>query len=221
MRLLLVEDDTLLGSALAAGLKHAGHAVDWVRDGGLADAACTTTDYDAAVLDLGLPRLGGLDLLRRWRAQPRTHFLPVLIITARDRIADRVAGLDAGADDYMVKPVDLDELAARLRALERRRAGPATPQLVFGAVAIDPASRRVLLNGVDAHVTAREYALLLALARRPTQTLSVEKLRDVLYGFDDAVDSNSVEVHVHNLRRKLGRSIIETHRGFGYRMGKA
>jgi two-component system, OmpR family, response regulator QseB len=220
MRLLLVEDDHLLGSGLAGGLHHHGHAVDWVRDGSQASAAVATTEFDAVVLDLGLPRLGGLDLLRRWRAQERGRALPVLVITARDRIADRVAGLDAGADDYMVKPVDLDELAARLRALARRRSGDAAPRIELGRVTIDPAARRVLLDDAEARVTARECAVLMALARRPGQTLSVEQLREALYSFDSAIESNAVEVHIHNLRRKLGRSIIETQRGFGYRIGR-
>lgn len=221
MRVLLVEDDALLGSALLAGLRHAGHAADWVRDGVAADAAAAAAGYDAAVLDLGLPRRGGMELLRDWRARERTRGLPVLVITARDRIADRIAGLDAGADDYMVKPVDLDELAARLRALERRRSSDRGPEIALGAVRIDPAARRVTRSGVETPVTAREFAILIALARRPGHTLSVDQLRESLYGFADDIDSNAVEVHVHNLRRKLGRGIVETVRGFGYRIGRA
>jgi DNA-binding response OmpR family regulator len=221
MRVLLVEDDALLGSALQAGLRHAGHTADWVRDGMAADAAGAATDYDAAVLDLGLPRRGGMELLRGWRARERTRALPVVIITARDRIADRIAGLDAGADDYMVKPVDLDELAARLRALERRRSGDRVPEVTLGAVRIDPASKRVMRGGAEVALTAREFAILMALARRPGHTLSVDQLRESLYGFAEDIDSNAVEVHVHNLRRKLGRAIVDTVRGFGYRIGRA
>jgi two-component system OmpR family response regulator/two-component system response regulator QseB len=221
MRVLLVEDDALLGSALMAGLRHAGHAVDWMRDGVTAEAAAAAADYDAAVLDLGLPRRSGMELLRGWRVRERTRALPVLVITARDRIADRIAGLDAGADDYMVKPVDLDELAARLRALQRRRAGDRAPEIAVGALCIDPAAKRVTRAGVETPLTAREFAILMALARRPGHTLSVDQLRDSLYGFSEDIDSNAVEVHVHNLRRKLGRDVVETVRGFGYRIGRA
>jgi DNA-binding response OmpR family regulator len=221
MRVLLVEDDELLGSALAAGLKHAGHAVDWLRDGAAADAAVAGTDYDAVVLDLGLPRRSGMELLRAWRARERTRALPVLVITARDRIADRIAGLDAGADDYMVKPVDLDELAARLRALERRRAGEGAPAIELGSVRIEPAARRVTHEGIEVALTPREFAVLIALARRRARVLSVDQLREALYGFVEDIDSNAIEVYVHNLRRKLGRTIVETVRGFGYRIGSA
>lgn len=219
MRILLVEDDRLLGSALAGGLKHAGHTVDWLRDGVAADAAVAATTYDAIVLDIGLPRRSGMDLLREWRARERTRALPVLIVTARDRIADRIAGLDAGADDYMVKPVDLDELAARLRALERRRAGEGAPLITLGTIVIDPAAKTVKRDGVEVLLTPREFAILVALARRKDHTLSVDQLRDTLYGFAEDIDSNAIEVHVHNLRRKLGRTTVETVRGFGYRIG--
>lgn len=221
MRVLLVEDDRLLGSALAGGLKHAGHTVDWFRDGVAADAAVAATVYDAIVLDLGLPRRGGMDLLRAWRARERTRALPVLVITARDRIADRIAGLDAGADDYMVKPVDLDEMAARLRALERRRAGEGAPVIALGAIAIDPAAKAVTRDGTEVPLTPREFAILMALAHRKGHTLSVDQLRNALYGFAEDIDSNAIEVHVHNLRRKLGRGVVETVRGFGYRIGQA
>lgn len=219
MRVLLVEDDRLLGSALAGGLKHAGHTVDWLQDGMAADAAVASVSYDAVVLDLGLPRRGGMELLRAWRARERTRALPVLIITARDRIADRIAGLDAGADDYMVKPVDLDELAARLRALARRRAGEGAPVIDLGTIRIDPAAKTVTREEAEVALTPREFAILTALARRKGHTLSVEQLRDALYGFAEDIDSNAIEVHVHNLRRKLGRTVIETVRGFGYRIG--
>lgn len=221
MRVLLVEDDPLLGSALAGGLKHAGHTVDWLQDGVAADAAVAATAYHAVVLDLGLPRRGGMELLRAWRNRGRTRQLPVLIITARDRIADRIAGLDAGADDYMVKPVDLDELSARLRALERRASGEATPTISLGAVTIDPAAKSISRDGAEVPLTPREFAVIMALARRKGQTLSVDQLRDALYGFAEEIDSNAIEVYVHNLRRKLGRGIVETVRGFGYRVGSA
>lgn len=218
MRVLLVEDDRLLGSALAGGLKHAGHTVDWFRDGVAADAAVAATAYDAIVLDLGLPRRGGMDLLRAWRARERTRALPVLVITARDRIADRIAGLDAGADDYMVKPVDLDELAARLRAIERRLAGRSEPAIEVGGIAIEPATRTVLRGGEPVDLTARELAVLLALARRPGATVSREQLVEALYGWEESIESNAIDVHIHHLRRKLGAEAIETQRGLGWRL---
>lgn len=185
-----------------------------------ADAAVATTAYDAVVLDLGLPRRGGMELLRAWRVRERTRALPVLIITARDRISDRIAGLDAGADDYMVKPVDLDELAARLRALERRQAGEGVPMIDLGAIVIDPAAKTVTRDGAEVPLTPREFAILMVLARRRDHTLSTDQLRDALYGFAEDIDSNAIEVHVHNLRRKLGRNAVETVRGFGYRIGR-
>jgi DNA-binding response OmpR family regulator len=222
MRVLLVEDDEMLGAALAAGLRQDGHAVDWARTANEADSAWLAhrgaeAVYGAIVLDLGLPDGTGLGLLQRARA--RGDATPVLIATARDRIADRIAGLDAGADDYMVKPIDLDELAARLRALERRVAGRASPMIEVAGVTIDPATRIVRRDGREVDLTAREYALLLALARRPGAILSRAQLAEALYGWDENLASNAVDVHVHNLRRKLGHAAIQTQRGLGYRLG--
>lgn len=222
MRVLLVEDDAMLGAALEAGLRQDGHAVDWARTANDADtawlAARGASPYDAVVLDLGLPDGSGLGLLQRARARGDT--VPVVIATARDRIADRIAGLDAGADDYMVKPIDLDELAARLRALERRVAGRAAPTIDVADISIDPAARVVRRAGREVELTAREFALLLALARRPGAIVSRAQLAEALYGWDENLASNAVDVHVHNLRRKLGHGAIETQRGLGYRLGQ-
>lgn len=220
MRLLLVEDDPMLGAALKAGLQQDGHAVDWVQSADQADtawiAAGRAAAYDAIVLDLGLPDGSGIDLLKR--ARRRRSATPVLIATARDRVADRIAGLDAGADDYMVKPIDLDELAARLRAIERRVVGRADPAIVIGDLAIDLATRSVVKAGQPLDLTARELAVLLALAKRPGVTLSRDQLIEALYGWEGSIESNAIDVHIHHLRRKLGADIIETQRGLGWRL---
>jgi two-component system response regulator QseB len=214
MHVLLVEDDPLLGDALRAGLQTIGHTVDWVRDGLAADQALATCRFDLMVLDLGLPRRDGLSLLRELRQQGSQ--LPVLVLTARDTVADRVSGLDAGADDYLVKPFDLDELAARLRAIARRRGGRAQPELRHGALVFDPAARRVTLNGRPVDLTAREIAVLATLLEHAGRVLSRERLDEALYGWDEGVESNALEVHIHHLRRKLGKELIRTVRGVGY-----
>jgi DNA-binding response OmpR family regulator len=223
MRLLLVEDDAMLGAALRAGLRQDGHAVDWVRSADEAHtawiAAGKAAAYDAVVLDLGLPDGSGIDLLKQ--ARGRRIATPVLIATARDRVADRIAGLDAGADDYMVKPIDLDELAARLRAVERRVSGRTDPGIVIGDIAIDPATRTVLRGGEPVDLTARELAVLLALAKRPGATLSREQLVEALYGWEESIESNAIDVHLSHLRRKLGADVIETQRGLGWRLAGA
>jgi two-component system response regulator QseB len=219
MRLLLVEDDAMLGAALRAGLRQDGHAVDWVRsadEAGTAWLVAGKATYDGVVLDLGLPDGSGLDLLKR--ARQRRLATPVLIATARDRVVDRIAGLDAGADDYMVKPIDLDELAARLRAIERRVAGRSEPAIVVGDIVIDPATRSVLQADEPVDLTAREWAVLLALARRPGATVSREQLVEALYGWEESIESNAIDVHIHHLRRKLGAEVIETQRGLGWRL---
>lgn len=220
MRLLLVEDDPMLGAALKAGLQQDGHAVDWVRTAEEADTAWIAVGkaaaYDAVVLDLGLPDGSGIDLLRR--ARQRRMATPVLIATARDRVADRIAGLDAGADDYMVKPIDLDELTARLRAIERRVIGRVESAIVIGEIAIDPATRSVVRAGQPVDLTARELAVLLALAKRPGVTLSRDQLIEALYGWEGSIESNAIDVHIHHLRRKLGADVIETQRGLGWRL---
>lgn len=218
MRVLLVEDDPQLGDGLTVGLRQAGFAVDWVKDGAAADHVLATEDFDLLVLDLGLPRLSGMDLLVRLRA--RQQDLPVLILTARDATADKIAGLDGGADDYLVKPVDLDELAARIRALSRRAAGRAQPVLRHGGLELDPASHRVTLDGAPVELSAREFALLQALLENAGRVMSRAQLEGSLYGWRDEPESNVLEVHIHHLRRKLGSSLIKTLRGVGYTIAR-
>jgi two-component system OmpR family response regulator/two-component system response regulator QseB len=219
MRILLVEDDPRLGDALMVGLRQHGHAVDWLRDGASADLALKSEPFDLLVLDLGLPRLDGIEVLRRLRG--RGQALPVLILTARDATGDKVAGLDAGADDYLVKPIDLDELAARARALTRRAAGHASPELRVGDLSIDPAARRVTLAGAPVVLSMREFSLLLTLAENAGRVLTRAQLEASLYGWRDEPDSNALEVHIHNLRKKLGSERIKTLRGIGYGMLKS
>ena len=214
MRLLLVEDDSMIGAAAQQGLRSEGHIVDWVRDGREAELAAANGVYDLVLLDLGLPRKDGLALLREWRA--RGSDTAVLVITARDAVTDRVAGLDAGADDYLVKPFDLDELSARVRAVLRRRAGRAESTVRVGALELDTAARRARWNGADVALSAREYALLEALADRPGAYLTRAQLEERLYGWDDEIASNAVEVHIHALRRKLAPGLIRNVRGLGY-----
>ncbi len=214
MRILLAEDDALIGTPLQEALRAAGHAVDWVTDGGQADAALRTEPYDCAVLDLGLPTMDGLDVLRALRR--RGHATPVLVLTARDATSDRVQGLDAGADDYLVKPFSVDELQARLRALVRRSTGAARPVLQHGEVTLDPATREVRTAGRPVALSAREYAVLEALLQRPSAVWSRAQLEERLYGWGEEPESNAVEVYVHGLRRKLGTEFVRTVRGLGY-----
>ncbi|MFA6312433.1 MAG: response regulator [Sterolibacterium sp.] len=218
MRVLLVEDDPQLGDGLAAGLRQSGFAVDWLKDGVGADLALKTEKFDLVVLDLGLPRLSGMELLRRLRARKET--LPVLILTARDAVADKIAGLDAGADDYLVKPIDLDELAARLRALTRRSGGRAAPKLVHGTLELDLATHQVSLAGQSVDLGTREFAILHALLENAGHVMTRAQLESSIYGWTDEPDSNAVEVHIHHLRRKLGADLIKTLRGVGYLIEK-
>ena len=218
MKLLLVEDDALLGDGVRAGLKQAGFAVDWVQDGLAAKVALDSEDYDLLVLDLGLPKLSGMELLKSVRAKRAS--LPVLILTARDTVADRVAGLNAGADDYLVKPFDLDELIARLNALLRRSAGQVDLTLQHGAIELTPASHQVRLAGKDVSMSAREFSLLHTLLLHTGRVHSREQLEQTLYGWGEEVESNAVEVHVHHLRKKLGSDLIRTLRGVGYVIDK-
>jgi DNA-binding response OmpR family regulator len=218
MRILVVEDDSLLGDALRVGLRQEGFAVDWVEDGTKGWAALASQPFAAVVLDLGIPGLPGLELLRRLRA--RKNAVPVLILTARDAIPDRIAGLDAGADDYLAKPVDLGELAARLRALVRRSGGRAEPVLRVGALALDPAAHEIAFRGRAVELSAREFALLHELARSAGRVLSKDQLAERLYGFGEELESNAIEVHVHHLRRKLAPEAIVTVRGVGYLLPK-
>ena len=214
MRILLAEDDPQLGDGLTVGLRQAGFTVDWVRDGPAADVALQTEAFDLLVLDLGLPRLGGLDVLARVRG--RGQAVPVLILTARDAVGDKVAGLDGGADDYLVKPVDLDELAARIRALIRRSAGRSAPLLVWGELVLDPAARRLTRAGEPVELSGREFALLQMLLEGAGRVLTRSQLEQSLYGWGDEPDSNALEVHIHHLRKKLGSELIRTLRGVGY-----
>ncbi len=218
MRILLAEDDPMIGASVRRGLAQDGFAVDWVEDGRAAQLALAEHVHDALLLDLGLPRLGGIELLSAMRRGGDSR--PVLIMTARDAIADRVAGLDAGADDYLVKPFDLNELAARLRALLRRETGRAVPILVYGDIELNPATRELRLGGVPVDLSPREFALLAALLARPGAILSRTQLEEKLYGWDDAVESNAVEVHIHSLRKKLGADVIRNVRGVGWMLVK-
>ena len=214
MRLLVVEDDSMIGTGIRTGLRQEGYTVNWVRDGDAAELATATNDYDAILLDLGLPGKTGLELLAQWRRKQNT--LPILIITARDSVNDRIAGLDTGADDYLVKPFDLNELAARLRALLRRRAGRASPVIEHGPLTLDPATHDVRLNDKAITLSNREFALLHALLQQPGVPLSRSQLEDRLYGWDEEIGSNAVEVHIHALRRKIGNDLIRNLRGVGY-----
>jgi len=214
MRVLLVEDDAMIGEAVLDLLRSEHYAVDWVRDGVMADQAAKTETYDLILLDLGLPGRDGLEVLRSLRARRST--VPVLVATARDAVADRVAGLDAGADDYIVKPYDTDELLARIRALIRRSAGRAEPVYSHKGVTLNPATREATVNGQPVVLSAREWAVLEPLLARPGVVLSRAQLEAKLYGWKDDISSNAVEVYVHGLRRKLGAQLIETVRGLGY-----
>lgn len=217
MRVLVVEDDVLLGDAIQAGLKQAGYAVDWMKDGVSADQALSTEPYAAVVLDLGLPRLSGLELLRHLRnASAHNAKIPVLILTALDSVEDRIKGLDAGADDYLAKPFDMGELSARLRALVRRASGSAAPVLQVAGVMLDPAAHQVHYQGQPVDIPAKEFALLHALILNAGKVLSRAQLGEQLYAWGEEVESNAVEVHIHHLRRKLFPELIQTIRGVGY-----
>jgi len=219
MRLLLVEDDAMIGEAIRTGLKRDGFTVDWVFDGGSADQVLRTETFDLVLLDLGLPRKDGLEVLQALRA--RRQDVPVLIITARDAVSDRVQGLDAGADDYLVKPFDLDELAARIRALLRRKSGRPEPWIEHLGVVLEPAQHRVLREGREVDLSPREFALLQLLLERPGTIHSRAQIEERLYGWGEEVESNAVEVHIHGLRRKLGADFILNVRGVGYRVRPA
>ncbi len=218
MRLLLVEDDTMIGEAVLDLLGAQHYAVDWVQDGEMADSALQSQAYDLVLLDLGLPRRDGLSVLRALRA--RKIRTPVLIATARDAIEQRIAGLDAGADDYLLKPYDLKEMLARIRALLRRAAGRAEPIYEYADITINPATREVTAAGNPVLLSAREWAVLEPLLARPGTVLSRAQLEEKLYGWNDDVSSNAVEVYVHGIRKKLGAALIQNIRGVGYRVPK-
>lgn len=214
MRLLLVEDDPALGDAIRVALKPEGYAVDWVRDGLSASHALADGTFDLAVLDLGLPGRDGLEVLRILRASGKP--VPVLVLTARDSTADRIAGLDAGADDYLVKPFDVDELKARLRALLRRSFNRPNATIEFGGVSLDPATLQVTCRGTPVALHRKEFALLHQLLAHPGRVVTHDKLEEALYGWGEEVESNAVQVHIHHLRRKLYPELIRTVRGVGY-----
>ena len=218
MRLLLVEDDPMIGEAVLDVLRAEHYAVDWVKDGDMADTALRAQQYDLVLLDLGLPKRDGLEVLRLLRA--RKQSVPVLVATARDAVGDRVAGLDAGADDYVVKPYDTDELLARIRALLRRHAGATEPVFSHHGVSLNPATREATLNGAPVSLSAREWAVLEPLLARPGVLLSRAQLEEKLFSWKDAVSSNAVEVYIHGVRKKLGSDLIQTVRGLGYMVPK-
>ncbi|MDR8726185.1 response regulator [Burkholderia pseudomultivorans] len=217
MRVLLVEDDPLIGSGLEQGLKQEGFAVDWVKDGDAASLALRSTGYGLLLLDLGLPNRDGLSVLAALRRRDET--LPAIIITARDGVPDRIAGLDSGADDYLVKPFVLEELLARIRAVNRRHAGRAQTTLAIGALRLDPVKHQVWLNDDEVPLSPKEFVLLHELMRDPGAVISREQFEERLYSWGEEIESNAVQVHIHNLRKKLGHDMIRTVRGVGYRIG--
>ena len=214
MRILLVEDDEALGEGIRVALKPEGYTVDWARDGASALHALTHEDFGLAVLDLGLPRMDGLEVLQRLRAG--ANAIPVLVLTARDSTADRIAGLDAGADDYLVKPFDVDELKARIRALLRRSFSRAQPVLDHREVNLDPVTQQVSYRGQPVALQRKEFLLLHELLAQPGRVLTRDRLQQVLYGWDEEAESNALEVHIHHLRKKLFPELIRTVRGVGY-----
>ncbi|MBK6600597.1 MAG: response regulator transcription factor [Betaproteobacteria bacterium] len=216
MRILLIEDDAMIGKAVRRGLADAGFAVDWVTDGRAAELALANDVYDLAVLDLGLPKKDGMAILASMRSMGNE--MPVLIASARDAVRDRIAGLEAGADDYVLKPFDFDELVARVRALLRRNAGSGSPLLTFGSLMLDPLRKLVTQGGATVDLSAKEFAVLEALMRRPGAVLSRAQLEESVYGWGDEVGSNAIEVHLHHLRKKLGAAVIKNVRGVGYRV---
>ena len=214
MRLLLVEDDAMIGEAVLQVLRAEHYAVDWVRDGAMADEALKSEQYDLVLLDLGLPKRDGLDVLRALRQ--RRDAVPVLVATARDGVAERIAGLDAGADDYVLKPYDIDELLARIRALLRRSAGRGEPVFAHKGVSLNPATREATVHGQPVSLSAREWAVLEALIARPGAVLSRAQLEEKLFSWKDDISSNAVEVYIHGVRKKLGNDFIQNVRGLGY-----
>ncbi len=218
MRLLLVEDDEMIGKSIREGLRRESYGVDWVRDGWAAEQSLIATDYDLLILDLGLPRVHGLQVLKNVRQKGKA--VPVLIITARDGVEDRVNGLDAGADDYLVKPFSMSELGARVRALLRRSAGQAYPVFRNGEVELNPLTREVLFNGKKITLSQREFAILESLIRHPGIVISRASLEQSVYAWGQEVESNAVEVHISNLRKKLALKLIKTVRGVGYKLSE-
>lgn len=219
MRVLLVEDDTMIGESLEEGLRKENYAVDWVQDGYAADLALCNHSYDLILLDIGLPRKDGIRVLDDYRR--KNGDAAVLILSARDATSARIQALDAGADDYLIKPFDLDELFARMRALTRRRAGRSNPELSYADLSINPATRTITYKGAPVHLSAREFALLLVLIDQPGRVMSRAQLEERLYGWNEEIGSNAIEVYVHGLRKKLGPDFIKNVRGLGYKLGLA
>jgi two-component system, OmpR family, response regulator QseB len=219
MRVLLAEDDTMIAQGLQTALRQNGFAVDWMQDGRSAAGALRTSAFDVVLLDLGLPHRDGIEVLRELRK--RGDPTPVIILTARDEIQDRIAGLDAGADDYIVKPFDLDEVTARIRSVLRRAAGRGDPSIQHGELRLDPVARTVERGGLPVSLSAHEFSVLETLLQRPGAVLSRSQIEDRLYGWDEQIGSNAVEVYIHGLRRKLGSDAIRTLRGVGYYIPKA
>lgn len=219
MRLLLVEDDSMIGESVRLGLRQDGFVVDWVQDGKAAELALANEPYALLLLDLGLPKKDGIEVLKNLRA--KRNPIPVLVLTARDAIADRISGLDTGADDYLVKPFDLDELAARVRALLRRQSGRSETVVRYGDLILNPATHQVHLGEKEIMLSAKEFSVLHALIDRPGAVLSRQQLEQHLYGWNEEVESNAIEVHIHNLRKKLGGNIIRNVRGVGYMVAKS
>ena len=218
MRILLVEDDALLGDGICVGLTQAGFTVDWVKDGKAGLAAVSAGWHELIILDLGLPGISGQELLSTLRKDG--HDIPILILTARDTVDQRIAGLDAGADDYMTKPFDLDELSARLRALLRRRSGRTAPLLTHGDIVLDPAAHATTFHGEAVNLSHREFSMLQLLLESAGRVLSRQHFEENLYGWDEEIESNAIEVHIHHLRKKLGSDLIRTVRGVGYTIDK-
>lgn len=216
MRLLVIEDDAMIGERLQKSLRKSGHAVDWLRDGASADTALQTQPFDMVLLDLGLPKRSGIDVLQRLRA--RDNRVPVIILTARDAVQNRIEGLDSGADDYLVKPFALDELEARIRAVERRHHGRASTLLTFGQLTCNPIAREISFGDQPVTLSGREYQVLYLLMRRPGAIVARREIEESLYNWRDEIDSNAIEVHVHRLRQKLDSRVIKTVRGLGYQL---
>ncbi len=219
MRLLLVEDDSMIGESVRLGLRQDGFVVDWVQDGKAAELALANEPYALLLLDLGLPKKDGIEVLKNLRANRNT--IPVLVLTARDAVADRIVGLDAGADDYLVKPFDLDELAARVRALLRRHSGRTESVVRYGDLILNPVTHQVHFREEAIALSAKEFSVLQALIDRPGAVLSRQQLEQHLYGWNEEVESNAIEVHIHNLRKKLGKDVIRNVRGVGYMVAKS
>ncbi len=219
MRLLLVEDDSMIGESVRLGLRQDGFVVDWVQDGKAAELALNSEPYALLLLDLGLPKKDGIEVLRNLRA--KKNAIPVLVLTARDSVADRINGLDIGADDYLVKPFDLDELAARVRALLRRQSGRTESVVRYGDLVLNPTTHQVHFGEKEITLSAKEFSVLFALIDRPGAVLSRQQLEQHLYGWNEEIESNTIEVHIHNLRKKLGSDIIRNVRGVGYVVAKS